>query len=741
MNKKLLEFIFFVVLITVMVMSLNMAVADSTGMDISFYQLLKYTFLVVLTAAVLIKYPIAIFGAAAVAIGGGLYVYVKQLVLPADIISYFSSFITWLPQYVIGYEAFDMKYSLMFAMLYILLATFLISIIVFNKKGYGFLVALGTGAFAFFWFIYVPKARLYLFYYLFASLLLYSYNVYDKKKLEWINAESKIDKSIEIKWVFNSLIIILISITISQFAILDIKPLQWNWLSEKTLQVFPFIENWRNDNFDNFSFGFGSKYGIDAAGYRTARLGGPVKLSEKVMLIIETEAMEEIYLRGTVKDFYNGSSWGKTKKSSVQHSTDEDIPWPFLGAAEIYSRDISITHQNLITSTIFAPNTLSKVQHKLGRYYIDQDDEAVFPRVIVKRDKYTVTSKIPYVDVKQLKNIKTAELSPDIYKQLPDNISQRVRKLALDITSKYHNDYDKAKAIEKYLRNNYKYSLTPSEVPKGSEFVDYFLFEDKEGYCTYFATSMAVLLRAADIPCRYVEGFLAKYDNSHIRNVAGTDAHAWVEVNFGPYGWLTFEATPAYPLLGFRSQGEVPAAPIPESDPNKPIVPIDPSDSNPIEKNLDEEDEVGGGADIQQTKELSLITRIILAILAILIIRVSYLLLKRTYIEMKLKKSSGKQYSVEYFKDVLRYLKKINVVMLKEETMREYWYKVKYTLDEDFQNGDEIIGLLEKLRYSGDNIDDAAKNQLEEYRKKLKKFVTARLGKVKALISYYIIGL
>jgi ABC-type branched-subunit amino acid transport system substrate-binding protein len=53
---------------------------------------------------------------------------------------------------------------------------------------------------------------------------------------------------------------------------LDIKPLQWNWLSEKTLQVFPFIENWRNDNFDNFSFGFGSRYGIDLAGYKTARL-------------------------------------------------------------------------------------------------------------------------------------------------------------------------------------------------------------------------------------------------------------------------------------------------------------------------------------------------------------------------------------------------------------------------------------------------------------------------------------
>ena len=44
MNKKLLEFIFFIVLIIVMVMSLNMAVADSTAMNIKTLEMLKYTF-------------------------------------------------------------------------------------------------------------------------------------------------------------------------------------------------------------------------------------------------------------------------------------------------------------------------------------------------------------------------------------------------------------------------------------------------------------------------------------------------------------------------------------------------------------------------------------------------------------------------------------------------------------------------------------------------------------------------
>ena len=739
MKKKLLEFIFFVVLITVMVMSLNMAVADSTAMDIEPVELLKYTFLIVLTAAILIRLPITLLAAAAILIGGGIYAYVYKLVIPIDVINYFGAFFRWLPQYVIGYEAFQMDYSLLFAILYIVLVTLVITLIVMNRKGYGFLIALGTGAFAFFWFIYVSKARLYLFTYLFAALILYSYNVYDRKKSEWVSAESKIDNYIEIKWVFNSLIIVLVSITIAQFAILDIKPVQWSWLSDRAVQVFPFIENWRNDNFDSNGFGFGSRYGIDAAGYKTRKLGGPVKLSEKIMLIVETNATDDIYLRGTVKDYYTGNSWKKTNKGRFEYQTDSNVPVTFAGVST-YRKEIKVSHQSLITATIFAPNTLYKVEHKTGRFFVDQDGEAAFPKVITKKDQYVVKSELPYIDINKLRKLE-AGLVLETYRQLPDNITNRVKQLARDITSKYDNDYDKAKAIEKYLRTNYKYSLNPSEVPAGTEFVDYFLFEGKEGYCTYFATSMAVLLRAADIPCRYVEGFLAKYQSSATRNVPGTDAHAWVEVNFGPYGWLTFEATPAYPLIGYREQGQVSALPIPEPDANEPAATTSPINSPSRDRNLEIEDEEGTGAEIQQKKEISLTLRIILAIIAILILRIAYLLLKKAYIELMLKKSIGKQYSVKYFQDILRYLNKINIKMDHEETMREYWYKVKYVLDENYQNGDEIIRLLEKLRYGNELIADADRNMLEEYRKMLKKFVTARLGTIKAIISYYVIGL
>lgn len=739
MHKKFYELIFFIALITIMVMSLNMAILDSTGMTIKPAVLLCYSLIIVTVAAIIIKYRIALIGVAILTTAGGIYAYAKHIMLPLSLVSEVLDFFVWLPQFIVGYEAFDLKYSIIFSVLYIIFTTLIISLLVFNRRGYWLLIVLGTSAFAFFWFIYVANARRYLFLYLFAALVLYSYNVYDKKRAAWIKNDSSIDKNIEIKWVFNSLIIVFISIIISQFAVIDLKPVQWNWLSEKTLQVFPFIASWRNDNIDSNNFSFGSRYDISRAGYETARLGGPVKLSDSIMITIETNATDNLYLKGRVKDLYTGSSWKKTKKSDIKYNSDSDIGINFPSNISVYKKEIRVTHIYLKTSSIFAPNNLSNVKSEINKYSVDEDGEAYFPRILAKKDSYTVTSEIPYMDISTLRQIDTASLAPDIYKQLPENISDRVKQLSLGITKGYNNDYDKAKAIERFLRQNYKYTLTPSEVPKNAEFVDYFLFEGKEGYCTYFATSMAVLLRASGIPCRYVEGFLGEYDNSYTRNIPGTSAHAWVEVNFGEYGWLVFEATPAYPILGFRAQENVPAQPIPEVVPNNPTTPSTPIIDTGRDKNLEVEED-GASTDISQKKEMSLTMRIILAIIAIILIRILYLLSKRAYIELRIKKASGKHYSIKYFEDLLRYLKKIGLKMDADETMREFWYKVKYTLEEAYKDGDEIIRLIEQARYSTDDITEQQRKQLEEYRKMLKKFVAERLGTVKAFISYYIIG-
>jgi transglutaminase-like putative cysteine protease len=145
-----------------------------------------------------------------------------------------------------------------------------------------------------------------------------------------------------------------------------------------------------------------------------------------------------------------------------------------------------------------------------------------------------------------------------MYTQLPDSLPDRVKKLAFSISQSYDNNYDKVKAIENYLVTNYPYTLLPNSTPPGRDFVDYFLFEQKQGYCSYYASAMAVMVRTLGIPARYVEGYIlpAKSDTFSKYTVTNQQAHAWVEVYFEGFGWVTFEPTAPF-NKAFYNKSEV----------------------------------------------------------------------------------------------------------------------------------------------------------------------------------------
>lgn len=128
------------------------------------------------------------------------------------------------------------------------------------------------------------------------------------------------------------------------------------------------------------------------------------------------------------------------------------------------------------------------------------------------------------------------------YLQIPeDRITDATKKLVKDIVKNRKTDLEKALAIEEYLRNNYNYSLDVEIVPENREFIDYFLFESQEGYCTYYATAMAIMLRIEGIPTRYIEGYLAQdLIREGIYEVKHRNAHTWVEAFIEPVGWMTF---------------------------------------------------------------------------------------------------------------------------------------------------------------------------------------------------------
>ncbi len=155
-----------------------------------------------------------------------------------------------------------------------------------------------------------------------------------------------------------------------------------------------------------------------------------------------------------------------------------------------------------------------------------------------------------YRDRRQEKLQMLKERSDLIYKkylQIPDELPQRVKDLAASLVVSEVNDYDKAKAIERYVAGKYVYNLDVRSTPRNRDFVDYFLFDQQEGYCSYFASAMTILARCAGLPARYVEGYMLPPEPTEDRRdmyiVTNMQAHAWVEIYFEGYGWLPFEPT------------------------------------------------------------------------------------------------------------------------------------------------------------------------------------------------------
>lgn len=98
-------------------------------------------------------------------------------------------------------------------------------------------------------------------------------------------------------------------------------------------------------------------------------------------------------------------------------------------------------------------------------------------------------------------------------------------------------------AVERYL-GTFDYTLELRA--NGDDPLASFLFDVKAGHCEYFASAMAVLLRAGGVPARLVTGY---YGGRYVEQgdyyaVRQGDAHAWVEVYFPERGWVTYDPTP-----------------------------------------------------------------------------------------------------------------------------------------------------------------------------------------------------
>jgi hypothetical protein len=189
-----------------------------------------------------------------------------------------------------------------------------------------------------------------------------------------------------------------------------------------------------------------------------------------------------------------------------------------------------------------------------------------FNEELPKENTYAMVSLVSTATDDDLRGASTEYSSTirDHYLQLPSTLPRRVRDLAAELTKDAPTPLDKALAIEAYLRSSeFTYSQDIEAPPEGADGVDHFLFETKTGYSDYFASSMAVLLRAVGVPARMAAGYAPGDPNiqSGLLAVRDSDSHGWVQAYFPGYGWIDFEPTPNWDeherVMGLRPDEKV----------------------------------------------------------------------------------------------------------------------------------------------------------------------------------------
>ena len=169
---------------------------------------------------------------------------------------------------------------------------------------------------------------------------------------------------------------------------------------------------------------------------------------------------------------------------------------------------------------------------------------------------YSVESAVPDVSDAVLAQLSPMRTLPAHgydarYLELPEELPQRDRDLADQITAGAHNEYDAVMAVQSWLQANTRYDLTVPREPPGVDAVDHFLFDTRRGFCEHIASAMAVLLRAEGIATRIVTGYGPGERNpfTGYDDVRYSDAHAWVEVLYPQFGWLPYDPTFGVPVV------------------------------------------------------------------------------------------------------------------------------------------------------------------------------------------------
>ncbi len=262
---------------------------------------------------------------------------------------------------------------------------------------------------------------------------------------------------------------------------------------------------------------------------------GPKSKSSRSVMLVNSPVDGVLYLRERDFDVYTGVSWEGTNREET------------FTAGAVSQGKLTITTYG-VRDVLYVPYYATKGINLIGG--------------VVKNDKnlerysYNLSGKY----------VKKTTYPDKIYKDLPEETSDWAIQFVQGIIAGAKDTREKIDRIQDYVRKSAEYDIaTPKMNSDRTDFAKWFLEESQTGHCIHYATATAVLLRAAYIPARYVEGYAVYCIAGNDVVVSKQDAHAWVEYyDWNTQAWCVLETTPGFPKterpigVSGKPQGEKP---------------------------------------------------------------------------------------------------------------------------------------------------------------------------------------
>ena len=313
--------------------------------------------------------------------------------------------------------------------------------------------------------------------------------------------------------------------------------------------------------------GTGIGNGVKTSGYGTddTLLGGSFVQDET--LVFEARVADKQYWKIETKNTYTSKGWEQlsTDSGETVYTSGMEMTQNGQQGGDPRTADLQV---ELEFPFIVYPYGMQKVNADGNVAFLHSDATGKYTTEIGGRigplSSYEIEFEEPDYSLTALRatemqDLSTLDASFSQYLQLPEELPDRVRELAVSITENQESVYEKAKAVESYFgKSGFVYAQQNVAVPDaGQDYVDQFLFDTKRGYCDNFSTSMVVMLRSIDIPARWVKGFApGEYqlddEGERVYQITNNEAHSWVEAYLPGIGWMPFE-----PTIGFSNLTDI----------------------------------------------------------------------------------------------------------------------------------------------------------------------------------------